>query len=90
VLSQRVTEKVAMKIADRLICATGILLLLCPAVSFAQKTPPKSPASKAAVAAPDSSLPISTSRLERLAEHLKQWNSGAAYSALSAIALEKS
>jgi len=90
VLSQRVTEKVAMKIADRLICATGILLLLCPAVSFAQKHPHKSPASKAAVAAPDSSLPISTSRLERLAEHLKQWNSGAAYSALSAIASEKS
>ena len=70
-----------MRFCYRLITGAGVLLLLCH-VSLAR--------SNRQAAAPVAKAAVSSKQLEKLTQELKQKNSAAAYSQLSAIATQKS
>jgi soluble lytic murein transglycosylase len=76
-----------MKTPGWLVCTAGVLLALCAQASFAiaQSRSHHAAASKAAAAAPAPAV----KQLDKLCEQLKQKNSPAAYSALSALANQK-
>ena len=86
-----------MNAGRRLILVTGILLFLCPHFALAQsktrRTRPRSktaPAAKTTPTAPAGPSASSVKALQKLTAQLKEKNSAAAYSALSALALQKS
>jgi soluble lytic murein transglycosylase len=80
-----------MKSWCRLLFTAGILLVLCPSISFAQKKSVHSASAKTPTGASTANSPgtAAVRQLEKLCDQLKQKNSSAAYNALSGIANQK-
>lgn len=83
-----------MNAGRRLVLAAGILLALCPQLARAQQKKHKaasgSSTAKTTPATAASPSPSAVKALEKLTAQLKEKNAAAAYSALSALALQKS
>lgn len=82
------TKQRVMKITGRLLCAAGVLLAFCAGAFAGPGTAKRKPAPAASSAAAASPA-ASAKQLEELARTLKKSNPAAAYSKLSALALQK-